>query len=89
MAGPQMFRLVAKFGGLFSIADIMAIVGERAKNWAYQDSFPKPCWRAGKSQLYAGWDVWVWMENTNKADAADKMHDYLMRLRQAPMKDVV
>lgn len=89
LTGPEFFRLCARMGGLWTISGLRKHVGDHAKSWPDAKGFPKPAWRSGRNRLYAGWEIWVWLEDTGRVDAANRFHDLIEQLRKAKLEDVV
>jgi hypothetical protein len=71
LTGPEFFRLIAKMGGLWTIGEMQRALGRSARGWPQSPTFPKPAWKVGTTRLWAGWDLWLWLEETNRVEAAN------------------
>ena len=89
MSGAEMFRLIAKTGGLGSAATLASTCGDRARGWVDTDSFPRPAWKVGRIRLYAGWDCWEWMENHGRIAAANALRDRLQSMPTMSWREVL
>lgn len=65
------------------------LCGTHARAWPKAKGFPTPAWKAGRTRLWAGWELWVWLEDTGRIDCANKLYKEIGYLRSVKLRDVV
>ena len=72
LGGTEMFRLIARAGGLWNMGELRRVCGDGAKRWPLRQGFPAPVWRAGATRLWLGWEVGEWLETGGRLTAAEQ-----------------
>lgn len=74
LSGDELFRVVARAGGLWTVGQLAEVCGERIRYYHREDpDFPRAVWRAGRARLYSGRDMLDYLEHKRHHDAAYKL----------------
>ena len=83
LTGSEFRRLIARKGGLWSPATIKNVFGDEASNWTRRKGFPASVWKAGQVKLYAGWEVWQWLVDTDQLYSARQMDEVMLEMKRS------
>ena len=86
LTGPEIRRFLAKKGGLYSAGDLARVLDTTTAHWPKSPSFPKPGWISGRTPLFAGWEVWLWLLDSGRPDEARKLKSELEGLKRRKFK---
>lgn len=89
LTGAEFFRLTARMGGLWNVGSLSGVCGDHARAWPKAPGFPQAAWKVGRTRLWAGWEVWAWLEDTKRIDAANRMYLELGQLRKTTRTEVI
>lgn len=89
LTGPELFRLIARMGGLWSMAEVRKVCGDSSWRWPAVKGFPEPAWKVGATKLYGGWEIWAWLEETKRINGANKMYVELKLMRKVKREDII
>lgn len=89
LTGREFFRLIAKMGGLWNVSSLSSLCGATARSWPTSPEFPAAAWKVGRTRLWAGWEVWLWLEETGRVDAANKLHTAMTQLGRTSRKELL
>lgn len=82
LTSAEMRRFIARMGGLFSAGDLSSLLGPSARAYPTYKGFPSYAWKTGRSKLYVGWEVWVWLEQTGRIQDARLLKSELEGLKR-------
>lgn len=60
-------------GGLWNPPMLGDLFGDRGRAWVNRSTFPDPAWTAGRTKLYAGWEIYYWMLDHARLSEAEKL----------------
>jgi hypothetical protein len=90
MNGDELFRVVARAGGLWTLGELADVCGERIRYFhRTDDDWPRPVWKASRTFLYSGQDVLDHLEKHSRHDAAAKLKAELDRMFHLKRKAVL
>lgn len=70
LTGLEFRRLIARKGGLWSMGDLSRILDQQTAHFPKHKEFPDPAWKIGRTPVFAGWEVYAWLYNEGRREAA-------------------
>ena len=82
LTGPEFQRMIARFGGLFTLGELADICGVATKHWPDSKGFPEPGWKVGQVRVFSGWEVFQWLWYGNKMVEANRLEKEIQGLKR-------
>jgi hypothetical protein len=83
LTSTELRRACVSVGGLWSQAEMRRLFKDRRiESWARRSDFPQTVWMSGQIKLWAGWEVWFWLDQHDHYWEARILKDRLEFVRR-------
>lgn len=82
LTGREFRRFIALKGGLFSLGDLSRVCDVKTAHWIKSPGFPEKAWIIGRTPIFAGWEVWLWLLDSGRVDEAGLLKSEIEGLKR-------